>query len=170
MEKRRLRQWFLKITAYADALLDDLPSLQGWPERVRTMQANWIGRSLGAELTFTAESGADITVFTTRPDTIYGATYVVLAPEHPLVAELTTPDCRLAMAAFCDLVSRQSEQERTAEDRPKRGVTIGAWVRNPASGERIPVWIADYVLAEYGTGAVMGVPAHDQRDFTFARQ
>jgi len=170
VEKRRLRQWFLKITAYADALLDDLPSLEGWPERVRTMQANWIGRSLGAELTFTTESGAAITVFTTRPDTIHGATYVVLAPEHPLVAELTTDDCRLSVTAFCDLVSRQSEQERTAEDRPKRGVPIGAWARNPASGERIPVWIADYVLADYGTGAVMGVPAHDQRDFAFARQ
>jgi leucyl-tRNA synthetase len=170
VEKRRLRQWFLKITAYADALLDDLPSLEGWPERVRTMQANWIGRSLGAELTFTADTGEAITVFTTRPDTIHGATYVVLAPEHPLVAALTTDDCRLSVAAFCDLVSRQSEQERTAEDRPKRGVPIGAWVRNPASGERIPVWIADYVLADYGTGAVMGVPAHDQRDFTFARQ
>lgn len=170
VEKRRLRQWFLKITAYADALLDDLPSLEGWPERVRTMQANWIGRSLGAELTFTTESGATITVFTTRPDTIHGATYVVLAPDHPLVAELTTDDCRLSVTAFCDLVSRQSEQERTAEDRPKRGVPIGAWARNPASGERIPVWIADYVLADYGTGAVMGVPAHDQRDFAFARQ
>lgn len=170
VEKRRLRQWFLKITAYADALLDDLPSLEGWPERVRTMQANWIGRSLGAELTFTTESGAAITVFTTRPDTIHGATYVVLAPDHPLVAELTTDDCRLSVTAFCDLVSRQSEQERTAEDRPKRGVPIGAWARNPASGERIPVWIADYVLADYGTGAVMGVPAHDQRDFVFARQ
>ena len=170
VEKRRLRQWFLKITAYADALLDDLPSLEGWPERVRTMQANWIGRSLGAELTFTSESGAAITVFTTRPDTIHGATYVVLAPDHPLVAELTTDDCRLSVTAFCDLVSRQSEHERTAEDRPKRGVPIGAWARNPASGERIPVWIADYVLADYGTGAVMGVPAHDQRDFAFARQ
>ncbi len=170
VEKRRLRQWFLKITAYADALLDDLPSLEGWPERVRTMQANWIGRSFGAEITFTTESGAAITVFTTRPDTIHGATYVVLAPEHPLVAELTTADCRLSVAAFYDLVSRQSEQERTAEDRPKRGVPIGAWARNPASGERIPVWIADYVLADYGTGAVMGVPAHDHRDFAFARQ
>jgi leucyl-tRNA synthetase len=174
VEKRRLRQWFLKITAYADALLDDLPSLQGWPERVRTMQANWIGRSLGAELTFALEPGepaeAGITVFTTRPDTVCGATYLVLAPDHPLVASLTTEEHRLSVTAFCDLVSRQSEQERTAEDRPKRGVPIGARVRNPANGESIPVWIADYVLAEYGTGAVMGVPAHDQRDFLFARQ
>ena len=176
VEKRKLRQWFLKITAYADQLLDDLPKLEGWPERVRTMQANWIGRSTGAELTFpvvdadghdTAES---ITVFTTRPDTIFGASYVVLAPEHPLVAPLTTAEQAIAVEAFCDLVSRQSEQERTADDKPKRGVAIGARVRNPANGELIPLWIADYVLAEYGTGAVMGVPAHDQRDFVFARQ
>jgi len=176
VEKRRLRQWFLKITAYAQSLLDDLPKLVGWPERVRTMQANWIGRSTGAELTFPllaadgSASGGGITVFTTRPDTVYGASYVVLAPEHPLVARLTSPEQRLAVEAFCDLVGRQSEQERTAEDRPKRGVPIGAMVRNPANGELLPLWIADYVLADYGSGAVMGVPAHDQRDFLFARQ
>ena len=176
VEKRKLRQWFLKITAYADALLDDLPKLTGWPERVRTMQANWIGRSTGAQLRFSlveAEGVAGeevITVFTTRPDTICGATYVVLAPEHPLVSALTTADQQLAVEAFCDLVSRQSEQERTAEDRPKRGVPLGTQVRNPATGELIPIWIADYVLADYGTGAVMGVPAHDQRDWLFARQ
>ncbi len=176
VEKRKLRQWFLKITAYADQLLDDLPKLAGWPERVRTMQANWIGRSTGAELEFTVVDGAGndtaerITVFTTRPDTIYGASYVVLAPEHPLVAPLTTAEQAIQVEAFCDLVSRQSEQERTADDKPKRGVPIGAQVRNPANGELIPLWIADYVLADYGTGAVMGVPAHDQRDFVFARQ
>jgi len=176
VEKRKLRQWFLKITDYAQQLLDDLDQLDGWPERVRTMQANWIGRSTGAELQFeviTAEgqpSGEKITVFTTRPDTIFGATYVVLAPEHPLVASLTAVDQQLSVEAFCDLVSRQSEQERTAEDKPKRGVPIGAQVRNPATGDLIPLWIADYVLADYGTGAVMGVPAHDQRDFLFARQ
>jgi leucyl-tRNA synthetase len=176
VEKRKLRQWFLKITAYADQLLDDLPQLEGWPERVRTMQANWIGRSSGAELTFPvigadgSDTGEAITVFTTRPDTIFGASYVVLAPEHPLVAELTTAEQAIHVEAFCDLVSRQSEQERTADDKPKRGVPIGAQVRNPANGELIPLWIADYVLAEYGTGAVMGVPAHDQRDFVFARQ
>ena len=176
VEKRQLRQWFLKITAYADQLLDDLPKLEGWPERVRTMQANWIGRSSGAELDFAlvdAEgqpTGEAITVFTTRPDTIFGVSYVVLAPEHPLVARLTTADQAIAVEAFCDLVSRQSDQERTAEDGPKRGVPIGARVRNPANGELVPLWIADYVLAEYGTGAVMGVPAHDQRDFLFARR
>jgi len=176
VEKRKLRQWFLKITAYADQLLDDLPQLEGWPERVRTMQANWIGRSSGAELTFPVigadgrDSGEAITVFTTRPDTIFGVSYVVLAPEHPLVAELTSAEQAIHVEAFCDLVSRQSEQERTADDKPKLGVPIGAQVRNPANGELIPLWIADYVLAEYGTGAVMGVPAHDQRDFVFARQ
>lgn len=176
VEKRKLRQWFLKITDYAQQLLDDLDQLQGWPERVRTMQANWIGRSTGAELQFTVvdgegrETAERITVFTTRPDTIFGASYVVLAPEHPLVATLTTAEQQIAVEAFCDLVSRQSEQERTADDKPKRGVPIGAQVRNPANGELIPIWIADYVLAEYGTGAVMGVPAHDQRDFQFARQ
>ena len=176
VEKRQLRQWFLKITAYADQLLDDLPKLEGWPERVRTMQANWIGRSSGAELDFAVvdqegqPSGETITVFTTRPDTVFGVSYVVLAPEHPLVARLTTADQAIAVEAFCDLVSRQSDQERTAEDGPKRGVPIGARVRNPANGELVPLWIADYVLAEYGTGAVMGVPAHDQRDFLFARR
>jgi leucyl-tRNA synthetase len=176
VEKRQLRQWFLKITAYADQLLDDLPQLEGWPERVRTMQANWIGRSSGAELCFPVvdgegqETGERITVFTTRPDTLFGATYLVLAPDHPLVATLTSSEQQLAVEAFCDLVSRQSEQERTADDKPKRGVPIGARVRNPANGDVIPLWIGDYVLADYGTGAVMGVPAHDQRDFVFARQ
>jgi len=176
VEKRKLRQWFLRITAYADQLLDDLDTLTGWPERVRTMQANWIGRSTGAELSFEVVdesgtgSGQQITVFTTRPDTLFGASYVVLAPEHPLVAVLTTAGQRPAVAAFVDLVSRQSEQERTADDRPKHGIPLGAMVRNPANGALIPIWIADYVLADYGTGAVMGVPAHDQRDFVFARQ
>jgi leucyl-tRNA synthetase len=176
VEKRLLRQWFLRITAYADALVDDLPSLTGWPERVRTMQANWIGRSEGAELRFSVvgpdgSANADpISVFTTRADTIYGATYLVLAPDHPRVESLTSPEEALAVAAFCDLVSGQSEQERTAEDRPKRGVPLGSYVINPASGAQIPLWIADYVLADYGTGAVMGVPAHDQRDFLFARR
>ena len=176
VEKRKLRQWFLKITAYADQLLDDLPKLEGWPERVRTMQANWIGRSTGAELQFEvvdaagAATGEHITVFTTRPDTIFGVSYVVLAPEHSRVAALTTAEQEIQVEAFCDLVSRQSEQERTADDKPKRGVPVGTRVRNPANGALIPLWIADYVLADYGTGAVMGVPAHDQRDFVFARQ
>ena len=180
VEKRRLRQWFLAITRYADQLLDDLPSLEGWPERVRTMQANWIGRSQGAEIHFAVigqgatgalnDAESRISVFTTRPDTLFGVSYLVLAPEHPLVDKLTSPAQRDAVMAFQDWVSRQSEQERTAEDRAKRGVALGAVVRHPASGEELPVWIADYVLADYGSGAVMGVPAHDPRDFQFARQ
>jgi leucyl-tRNA synthetase len=175
VEKRQLRQWFLKITAYADQLLDDLATLDGWPERVRTMQANWIGRSTGAELRFAVvdagghPSDSQIPVFTTRPETIFGATYLVLAPEHPQVQALTSVEQQLPVQAFCDLVSRESEQDRTAEDKPKRGVPLGALVRNPASGALMPIWIANYVLADYGTGAVMGVPAHDQRDFLFAR-
>jgi leucyl-tRNA synthetase len=176
VEKRKLRQWFLRITDYADALLDDLSELEGWPERVRTMQANWIGRSVGAELDFPVidaaghPTGASIRVFTTRPDTVYGVSYLVLAPDHPLVDSLTADDQRDTVRAFGAAVNRQSDQERTAEDKPKRGMTLGADALNPFNGERIPLWIADYVLADYGTGAVMGVPAHDQRDFVFARQ
>ena len=172
VEKRDLRQWFLRITDYADALLDDLDQLQGWPERVRTMQANWIGRSIGAEIDFQVEGhpGTSITVFTTRPDTLFGVSYLVLAPEHALVDQLTTSDERISVTAFRDLMAELSQEERTSDDQPKRGVPTGAVAINPANGESIPIWIADYVLADYGTGAVMGVPAHDVRDFSFARQ
>ena len=172
VEKRDLRQWFLRITDYADALLDDLDQLKGWPERVRTMQANWIGRSIGAEIDFQVEAhpGISITVFTTRPDTLFGVSYLVLAPDHALVDQLTTSDERISVTAFRDLMSELSQEERTSDDQPKRGVPTGAVAINPANGESIPIWIADYVLAEYGTGAVMGVPAHDVRDFLFARQ
>jgi leucyl-tRNA synthetase len=172
VEKRDLRQWFLRITEYADALLDDLDQLQGWPERVRTMQVNWIGRSIGAEIDFQVEGhpGISITVFTTRPDTLFGVSYLVLAPEHALVDQLTTNDERISVTAFRDLMAELSQEERTSDDQPKRGVPTGAVAINPANGESIPIWIADYVLADYGTGAVMGVPAHDVRDFSFARQ
>ena len=171
VEQKNLKQWFLKITQYADALLDDLELLSGWPERVRTMQANWIGRSIGAEIDFQVEGHeqATITVFTTRADTLFGVSYIVLAPEHPLVDALTSADQRDSVAAFRDLVDALTNDERTAEDRPKRGVAIGAEAVNPANGQKVPIWIADYVLADYGTGAVMGVPAHDERDFRFAR-
>ena len=171
VEQKNLKQWFLKITDYADALLDDLDLLKGWPERVRTMQANWIGRSIGAEIDFqvSGDDNATITVFTTRADTLYGVSYLVLAPEHPLVDALTTAEHRESVEAFRDLVSGLSNEERTAEDRSKRGVPIGAGAVNPANGDMVPIWIADYVLAGYGTGAVMGVPAHDERDFRFAR-
>ncbi len=171
VEKKKLRQWFLKITDYAEALLQDLETLTRWPEKVRAMQANWIGKSLGAELTFAVvDADVRIAVFTTRPDTLGGVSYVVLAPEHPLVAGLTAPAQQETVAAFVAEVSRESERDRTAEDRPKRGVPLGREAINPLTGERVPLWIADYVLAEYGTGAVMGVPAHDVRDFAFAQQ
>ena len=170
VEQRQLNQWFLRITDYAEALLKDLDQLDGWPERVRTMQANWIGRSEGAEITFAvpADPATTLTVFTTRPDTLAGASYVVLAPEHPLVDLLLDADHTDSVRRFQKEVARLSNLERTSDDGPKRGVPIGAGVINPLTGEELPVWIADYVLADYGTGAVMGVPAHDQRDMAFA--
>ena len=172
VEKRKLRQWFLKITAVADELLDDLDSLGGWPERVRTMQANWIGRSTGATLRFPLAKGSEqaVEVFTTRPDTVFGVSYVVLAPEHELVDQFTSADQRQAVEKFRKELQAISEQDRVAEDRPKRGVATGGSVLHPFTGESVPVWIADYVLPDYGTGAVMGVPAHDSRDFAFAQQ
>lgn len=171
VERKLLRQWFLKITDYAEELLNDLDKLTGWPERVKLMQANWIGKSVGAYLEFPIV-GLDekIGVFTTRPDTVYGVTYVVLAPEHPLTLQVTTPDQKAAVEAFIQDVAQESELERTAEDKPKRGIPTGGKAINPFTGEEIPIWIADYVLYEYGTGAVMGVPAHDTRDFQFATE
>lgn len=169
VERKLLSQWFFKITDYAEQLLNDLDKLDGWPERVKTMQANWIGKSVGAYLEFPiVGSDEKIAVFTTRPDTVYGVSYVVLAPEHPLTAKVTTPEQKTAVEAFIKEVSNQSEIERTAEDKPKRGIATGGTAINPFNGEEIPILIADYVLYEYGTGAVMGVPAHDVRDFKFA--
>ena len=170
VEQRQLNQWFLRITDYAERLLQDLDELEGWPERVRTMQANWIGRSEGAEISFqvVGHDATPITVFTTRPDTLAGASYVVLAPEHALVEQLTSTECLEAVTTFQAEVARLSALERTSDDGPKRGVAIGASVINPLTDQVLPVWIADYVLADYGTGAVMGVPAHDQRDIRFA--
>lgn len=170
VERKLLRQWFLKITDYAEQLLNDLDKLTGWPERVKTMQANWIGKSIGAYLEFPIVGlDSSIPVFTTRPDTVYGVTYVVLAPEHPLTLQVTTPDRKEAVEAFIKDISAQSEIDRTAEDKPKRGILTGGKAINPFNGEEIPILIADYVLYEYGTGAVMGVPAHDVRDFKFAK-
>ncbi|WP_414621835.1 leucine--tRNA ligase [Calothrix sp. CCY 0018] len=171
VERKLLRQWFFKITDYAEELLNDLDKLPGWPERVKTMQANWIGKSTGAYLEFPVV-GMDekIAVYTTRPDTVYGVSYVVLAPEHPLTKQVTTSEELEAVEAFIKEVSNQSELERTAEDKPKKGIPTGGKVINPFTGEEVPIWIADYVLYEYGTGAVMGVPAHDVRDFKFARE
>ncbi len=170
VERKLLRQWFLKITDYAEELLNDLDKLTGWPERVKLMQANWIGKSTGAYLEFPiVGSDETIGVYTTRPDTIYGVSYVVLAPEHPLTKRVTTKEQQAAVETFIKEVSNQSELERTAEDKPKRGIPTGGKVINPFTGEEVPIWIADYVLYEYGTGAVMGVPAHDVRDFKFAK-
>jgi leucyl-tRNA synthetase len=178
VEKRKLKQWFLRITDFADDLLTDLDGLNGWPERVCTMQANWIGRSRGAQFSFKLEQGEkesnkldlNVDVFTTRPDTIYGVTYVVLAPEHPLVAKLTSKQQQESVKNFQEEVAAKSELERMAEDREKKGVALGGTVLHPLTGGEIPVWIADYVLPDYGTGAVMGVPAHDHRDYNFARK
>ncbi|MEP6490084.1 leucine--tRNA ligase [Microcoleus vaginatus GB2-A3] len=171
VERKLLRQWFLKITDYAEQLLNDLDKLPDWPERVKLMQANWIGKSVGAYLEFPIV-GMDekIAVFTTRPDTVYGVSYLVLAPEHPLTQRVTTADRKTAVETFIKEVAAQSEIDRTAEDKPKRGIPTGGKAINPFNGEEIPIWIADYVLYEYGTGAVMGVPAHDTRDFKFANQ
>ncbi len=164
-------EWAFRITAYADSLLSGLGQLGAWPDRVTTMQRNWIGRSEGAEVEFPVlGAGEKIKVFTTRLDTIFGSTYVVLAPEHPLVAKITRPERQDEVRAFAERMRTADAAARTGEGAPKDGVFTGAEAVNPYSGERIPVWIANFVLAEYGTGAVMSVPAHDQRDFEFARK
>jgi leucyl-tRNA synthetase len=167
--RREIPAWYFRITAYADELISGLDTVD-WPESIKAMQRNWIGRSEGCEIVFTSQSGDPLPVFTTRPDTIFGTTFVVLAPEHPLVAKLTTDGQREEVEVYIEQASRQGEVERMLETRPKTGVFTGGYVTNPLNGERIPAWIADYVLPTYGSGAVMGVPAHDQRDFEFARQ
>jgi leucyl-tRNA synthetase len=164
--KKELAQWFWRITDYADELLDF--SQIDWPERVVTMQTNWIGRSEGADVTFLSEQEDPIVVFTTRPDTLWGATFMVLAPEHPLVDKLTTPEHEKEVEAYKLQAARQSEIERMSTEKDKTGVFIGANAINPVNSERIPIWIADYVMMTYGTGAIMAVPAHDERDFEFA--
>ena len=164
--RKELNQWFFKITDYADELLD-FSGIE-WPERVKIMQENWIGRSEGAQVTFRAESGEPFEIFTTRPDTLWGATFMVLAPEHPLVDRLTTEAYRETVEAYKYQAGRQSEIERAAADKEKTGVFIGAYAINPVNEARIPIWIADYVMMTYGTGAIMAVPAHDERDFEFA--
>ncbi|MBQ9032940.1 MAG: leucine--tRNA ligase [Parasporobacterium sp.] len=167
--KKNLRQWMLKITAYADRLLDDLDGLD-WPEKVKKMQTEWIGRSYGAEIDFCVDGQEDkIRVYTTRPDTLYGATFMVLAPEHPLSAKLATADTKDAVDRYIYEASMKSNVDRMA-DKEKTGVFTGSYAVNPLNGARIPIWISDYVLADYGTGAIMCVPAHDDRDFAFARK
>ncbi|HVR62182.1 MAG TPA: leucine--tRNA ligase [Polyangia bacterium] len=172
VERKDMRQWQLRITRYADRLLADLDELD-WPESTMAMQRNWIGRSEGAEVVFQTAApvaGREIRVFTTRPDTLFGATYMVLSPEHPLVDAITTPAQREAVARYQAEARRKSDLERTDLAKDKTGVFTGATAQNPVNGQDIPVWIADYVLASYGTGAIMAVPAHDQRDFEFARK
>ncbi len=166
--QKMMEQWFFRITRYAEELLDFTPL--DWPEPVRLMQTNWIGRSEGARVVFTSESGDPIEVFTTRPDTLWGATFMVLAPEHDLVDKLTSDEQRPAVDAYRAQAARATEIERLSDTREKTGVFTGGYAINPVNGARIPVWIADYVLSTYGTGAIMAVPAHDQRDFDFARQ
>jgi len=166
--KKNLDQWFFRTTRYAEELL----SYEGldWPETVRVLQTNWIGRSNGAHVTFTTETGSPLTVFTTRPDTLWGVTFMVLAPEHPLVAEITSEAQRPLVQAYIEQATRQTDVQREAADKEKTGVFTGGYAINPVNGERVPIWIADYVLMTYGTGAIMAVPAHDQRDFEFARK
>jgi len=168
--RKPMRQWVLKITEYAERLLEDLEELD-WSESIKDMQRNWIGKSKGAEVNFAIEGhSGHLTVFTTRPDTLFGASYCVLAPEHELVAEITTPEQQEAVKAYQDLAARKSDLERTDLAKDKTGVFTGAYAVNPVNGAKLPIWIADYVLAGYGTGAIMAVPGHDTRDWEFAKQ
>jgi len=170
VERRPMKQWMLRITAYADRLIEDLDELD-WPESIKDMQRNWVGRSEGAELTFSIDgTNHSFKAFTTRPDTIFGATYAVLAPEHALVKEITTESQKEAVAKYIESVKLKSDLERTDLAKSKTGVFTGAYAINPVNGEKMPIWIADYVLATYGTGAIMAVPAHDDRDYEFAKE
>ena len=170
VEKKSMKQWFFKITDYADALLDEIDGLD-WPQKIKTAQTNWIGRSVGAEIQFkVADSDDVITVFSTRPDTIFGATFVVLAPENALALKLATGDFKESTESYIKEAVKKSEIERTNDTKEKTGVFTGSYALNPLTGEQVPVWVADYVLGGYGTGAVMAVPAHDERDFAFAEK
>jgi leucyl-tRNA synthetase len=169
VEQRMLDQWFFTITRYTERLLENL-ALADWSHSTKTIQANWIGRSEGAELLFETPAGPRIPVFTTRPDTVFGATYLVLAPEHPLVSELTTAERRADVSAYRRKVAAMDLVTRRVGEKTKTGVFVGSYARNPATGASVPIWIADYVLMEYGTGAIMAVPGHDERDFAFARE
>ncbi len=169
VEKKKMKQWFFKITAYADELLDSIDEVE-WPDKIKTMQKNWIGRSEGAKIDFEIKNHDEkITVFTTRPDTIFGATFLVLAPEHPLLKTLVNDDTREAVESYCKATLKKSEIERQ-ENKDKTGIFTGSNAINPATGQEIPIWVADYVLSGYGTGAIMAVPAHDERDFEFAEK
>ena len=169
VEKKKMKQWFFKITAYADELLDEIDALD-WPDKIKTMQKNWIGRSEGAEIAFHVDgSNESITVFTTRPDTLFGATFLVLAPEHPLIQKIVTTKEKAKVEKYCAGAIKKSEIERQ-ENKKKTGVFTGAYAINPINNEKLPIWVADYVLAGYGEGAIMAVPAHDTRDYEFAKK
>ena len=167
--KKNLKQWMLRITKYADRLLEDLDTLD-WPEKVKKMQSEWIGRSYGAEVDFKVD-GTDksLTVYTTRPDTLHGATFIVLAPEHALASELATEENKQAVEDYIYRASTRSNIDRM-QDKEKTGVFTGSYAVNPLNGKKLPIWLSDYVLADYGTGAIMCVPAHDTRDFEFAKK
>lgn len=168
--KKSMKQWFFKITDYADALLEEIPDLN-WPEKIKVAQTNWIGRSEGAEIQFVVDGTDDsITVFSTRPDTLFGATFVVLAPEHPLSRRLADENTKEMVTAYIDEAVKKSEIERQSDSKDKTGVFTGSYAINPINGAKVPIWVADYVLGGYGTGAVMAVPAHDERDFAFAEK
>ncbi|HEY8885929.1 MAG TPA: class I tRNA ligase family protein [Candidatus Microsaccharimonas sp.] len=170
VEKKSMKQWFFKITDYADSLLDEIEDLD-WPQKIKTAQTNWIGKSVGAEVEFKVDGHDDIvTVFTTRPDTIFGATFIVLAPEHPLSLKLGVGDFKQDLEEYVKAAVKKSEIDRTNDTKDKTGVFTGSYAINPASGEKTPIWVADYVLGGYGTGAIMAVPAHDERDFAFANK
>ncbi len=173
--RKTIRQWILKITAYADRLLEDLEELD-WPESVKVMQRNWIGKSEGAEVAFKIadnkgnSSDKELLIYTTRADTLFGATYMVIAPEHKLVKELTTPEQKEAVEAYIEAAAKKSDLERTDLAKDKTGVFTGSYAVNPVNGKKIPIWISDYILISYGTGAIMAVPAHDERDWDFAKK
>jgi leucyl-tRNA synthetase len=170
VEKKSMKQWFFKITQYADALLDGIEDLD-WPQKIKTAQTNWIGKSVGAEIRFKIENHDDyVTVFSTRPDTIFGATFIVLAPEHPLSLQLGVGNFKDGLEEYVKAAVKKSEIERTNDTKEKTGVFTGSYAINPASGEKTPIWVADYVLGGYGTGAIMAVPAHDERDYAFAEK
>ncbi|HET7770496.1 MAG TPA: class I tRNA ligase family protein, partial [Chloroflexota bacterium] len=169
LTKKEIPAWYFKITAYADELIQGLSEIE-WPSQIKLMQENWIGRSEGCEIDFKTESGAPLPVFTTRPDTVYGVTFMVIAPEHPLVGELTTPDRRAEVDAYVQRAKGTSEIDRLSTDREKTGIFTGSYAINPLNGEKVQLWVADYVLATYGTGVVMGVPSGDTRDFAFAKK
>ena len=170
VERRPIRQWVLRITEYAERLIAGLKDLD-WPDSTKRLKENWIGRSEGGEITFdVAGHDAQLTVFTTRPDTLYGASYMVIAPEHPLVAQITTGERKQAVDAYLEKAKSKSDLERAELSKEKTGEWTGATAVNPVNGKEIPIWVADYVLMSYGTGAIMAVPAHDERDFEFAKE